>query len=657
MTEKKSARSKVQNFGSFLSSMVMPNIAAFIAWGFLTALFIPKGWIPNERFANLVDPIIIYAIPMLIAYTGGNIVNPRMGGVVGTIATMGAIVGSEQKMLVAAMVLGPLSAWILKKIQDAYDGHVKSGFEMLVNNFVAGFLAFGLSLFAYVAIAPVMEGLLNILSTGVDWLVQRHLLPLVHIFVEPAKILFLNNAINHGILFPIGLEQVEKAGKSMLFMIESNPGPGFGILLAYMIAGKKNEKASALGASVIQVFGGIHEIYFPYVLMNPKLIIAAILGGMSSTFLLQMMSGGLVATPSPGSILAWIALTPKGSYLPTIIAFAVSTVVSMIVALPIIRNAKDNGKSLDEATNDMKDTKANKTVEKRPANTNLAYTKKIIFACDAGMGSSAMGASILKKKVKEAGLDDIEVRNVAIPQIPDDADVVITHEDLTERAKQKNNNAYHVSVKNFMQAPEYDQLVTDIKEARANGEAKTKSTEKIENQTVSPDKEEVETVVYSADGKKISDKKIEEKTNNNSSVLKKENILLNQKFNSKEEVIKKVGKIMQESGYVDSEYTKGMLQRENEAPTHFGIGLAIPHGTNETKSAIKKSGLVVFTIPEGVKWDDETVKLVIGIAGVGDEHLSILSNVATKIDNEEIVNDVVENKSQDEIYEILTSEV
>ena len=190
--------------------------------------------------------------------------------------------------------------------------------------------------------------------------------------------------------------------------------------------------------------------------MNPKLIIAAILGGMSSTFLLQMMSGGLVATPSPGSILAWIALTPKGSYLPTIIAFAVSTVVSMVVALPIIRNAKDTGKSLDEATNDMKDTKANKTVEKRPANTNLADTKKIIFACDAGMGSSAMGASILKKKVKEAGLADIEVRNVAIPQIPADADVVITHEDLTERAMQKNNAAYHVSVKNFMQAPEYD---------------------------------------------------------------------------------------------------------------------------------------------------------------------------------------------------------
>lgn len=652
MTEKKSARSRVQNFGSFLSSMVMPNIAAFIAWGFLTALFIPKGWIPNERFANLVDPIIIYAIPILIAYTGGNIVNPRMGGVVGAIATMGAIVGSEQKMLVAAMVLGPLSAWILKKIQNAYDGHVKSGFEMLVNNFVAGFLALGLSLFAYVAIAPVMEGLLNILSTGVDWLVQRRLLPLVHIFVEPAKILFLNNAINHGIFTPIGLNQVEKAGKSMLFMIESNPGPGFGVLLAYMIAGKKNEKASAFGASIIQVFGGIHEIYFPYILMNPKLLIATILGGMSSTFLLELLNGGLVASPSPGSLISWILLTPKGSYLPTIIAFAVSTVVSMIVALPIIRNAKDNGKSLDEATNDMKDTKANKTVAKRPANTNLADTKKIIFACDAGMGSSAMGASILKKKVKEAGLDDIEVRNVAIPQIPDDADVVITHEDLTERAMQKNNNAYHVSVKNFMQAPEYDQLVAEIKDARENNGANSPQNE--ETISKAENDKEVETVVYGSDGEKITE---DEKEINDSPVLKKENILLNQKFNSKEEVIKKVGKIMQESGYVDSEYTKGMLQRENEAPTHFGIGLAIPHGTNETKSAIKKSGLVVFTIPEGVKWDDETVKLVIGIAGVGDEHLNILSNVATKIDNEEIVNDIVENKSQDEIYEILTSEV
>ena len=632
--------------------MVMPNIAAFIAWGFLTALFIPDGWIPNENFAKLVDPIIVYAIPVLIAYTGGNLVNPRMGGVVGAIATMGAIVGSEQKMLIAAMVLGPLSAWILKKIQDAYEGHVKSGFEMLVNNFVAGFLALGLSLFAYIAIAPVMEGLLNILSTGVDWLVQRHLLPLVHIFVEPAKILFLNNAINHGIFSPIGLEQVEKAGRSMLFMIESNPGPGFGILLAYMLAGKKNEKASALGASIIQVFGGIHEIYFPYVLMNPKLIIAAILGGMSSTFLLQMMSGGLVATPSPGSILAWIALTPKGSYLPTIIAFAVSTVVSMVVALPIIRNAKDTGKSLDEATNDMKDTKANKTVEKRPANTNLADTKKIIFACDAGMGSSAMGASILKKKVKEAGLADIEVRNVAIPQIPADADVVITHEDLTERAMQKNNAAYHVSVKNFMQAPEYDQLVADIKDARENNGAN--SPQKEESISKAENDKEVETVVYGSDGEKITE---DEKEINDFPVLKKENILLNQKFDSKEEVIREVGRIMQGSGYVDHEYTKGMLDRENEAPTHFGIGLAIPHGTNETKSAIKKSGLVVFTIPEGVKWDDETVKLVIGIAGVGDEHLSILSNVATKIDNEEIVNDIVANKSQDEIYEILTSEV
>ncbi|WP_394022422.1 PTS mannitol transporter subunit IICBA [Anaerococcus martiniensis] len=653
MTEKKSARSRVQNFGSFLSSMVMPNIAAFIAWGFLTALFIPDGWIPNENFAKLVDPIIIYAIPMLIAYTGGNIVNPRMGGVVGAIATMGAIVGSEQKMLVAAMVLGPLSAWILKKIQDAYDGHVKSGFEMLVNNFVAGFLALGLSLFAYVAIAPVMEGLLNILSTGVDWLVQRHLLPLVHIFVEPAKILFLNNAINHGILSPIGLEQVEKAGRSMLFMIESNPGPGFGILLAYMLAGKKNEKASAFGASIIQVLGGIHEIYFPYVLMNPKLIIAAIAGGMSSTFLLQMFNGGLVATPSPGSILAWLALTPKGSYLPTILAFAASTVVSMIVALPILRNAKDTGKSLDDATAEMKDTKANKNAVARPKNTNLADTKIIIFACDAGMGSSAMGASVLKKKVKEAGLSDIEVKNVAIPQIPDDADVVITHEDLTERARQKNNTAYHVSVKNFMQAPEYDQIVADIKAARENtGSVSEASQEKVIEKPKNQD--EVETVVYGADGEKITE---ETKEISDSPVLKKENILLNQKFESKEEVIREVGRIMESSGYVGHEYTNGMLQREKEAPTHFGIGLAIPHGTNETKSAIKKSGLVVFTIPEGVKWDDETVKLVIGIAGVGDEHLSILSNVATKIDNEDIVNDIVENKSQDEIYEILTSEV
>lgn len=627
---KSSFKTKIQGFGSFLSSMIMPNMAAFIAWGFLTALFIDVGWIPNEKFAALVDPIIIYAIPLLIAYRGGDLINPKMGGVVGVIATMGAIVGSDQKMLLGAMVLGPLSGWLLKKLQEAYEGHVKSGFEMLVNNFSAGFLALILALLSLTFVAPFMEAVMAVLTYGVDWLVSRGLLPLVHIFVEPGKILFLNNAMNHGIFTPIAADQVAEYGKSLLYMIESNPGPGFGILIAYMLFGKGSEKSTAFGASIVHVAGGIHEIYFPYVLMNPKLIIAAIAGGMTSTFLLGVLNGGLVGAASPGSIFAWLAMTPRGSYFATIVAFLASTAVSTVISSIILKTSKDTGKSLEDAQSDLKKSKSGEevVVAKVEDAGDLSGVEKIIFACDAGMGSSAMGASILRKKAKEADLP-VSVTNTAISQIPADADLVVTHQDLTKRAMEKIPGAIHISVANFMQAPEYDELIGDLKDAKSGK---------------SPSKEESKV-----------DKSKQDKSPS-SEILKKDNIILNQSFADKKEAITKVQEILEGSGYVDSGYLEGMLAREEEAPTHFGIGLAIPHGTAATKKEIKKSGLAVITVPQGVNWNGENVKFIVGIAGVGDDHLSILANIANQVNSEEIVNRLVANEDKDEIYEILTKE-
>lgn len=621
MSEKKSIRSRVQNFGSFLSSMVMPNIAALIAWGFMAALFIPTGWLPNENFNKIVDPLLRYAIPLLIAYTGGNLVNPKMGGVVGSVALMGAIVGAgDEKMLVAAMLLGPLGGYLLKKLQNAYEAHTPQGFEMLVNNFAAGFLALGLSLISYVLVAPLISGLTNILAAGINFLLEKSLLPLVHIFIEPAKILFLNNAINHGIFTPIGLDQAATTGKSILFMIESNPGPGLGVLLAYTFFGKKNERSSAIGASIIQVFGGIHEIYFPYILMNPKLILATIVGAAAGTFTLEIFKGGLVASPSPGSFLAWLAMTPKGSYLATILGFVVATAISFALASVILKTSKQE-KNLDQASLDVKNNKKNKV---SMGDKSFANIEKIRFACDAGMGSSAMGASILKKKLKDNNLlGSIDITNVAIANLPKDVDLVITHKDLTERAKQIVPNAIHISVNNFMQAPEYDQVIEKLKNTK---------------------KEEVPT------------KKEVRKENKKNELLSKDNIILNEKISSKEEAIKKVQDLMEKSGFVDEGYEKGMLQREKEAPTHFGIGLAIPHGINENKKNIKKSGLVVITTKEPIDWDGEKVKLIIGIAGKADEHIGILANVANNINTEEIVNRLVENSDKDEIYEILTRE-
>ncbi|ECN6752763.1 PTS mannitol transporter subunit IICBA, partial [Salmonella enterica subsp. enterica serovar Newport] len=305
---------KVQSFGRFLSNMVMPNIGAFIAWGIITALFIPTGWLPNETLAKLVGPMITYLLPLLIGYTGGRLVGGERGGVVGAITTMGVIVGADMPMFLGSMIAGPLGGYCIQKFDSWVDGKIKSGFEMLVNNFSAGIIGMILAILAFLGIGPAVEVLSKILAAGVNFMVAHDMLPLASIFVEPAKILFLNNAINHGIFSPLGIQQSHEMGKSIFFLIEANPGPGMGVLLAYMFFGRGSAKQSAGGAAIIHFLGGIHEIYFPYVLMNPRLILAVILGGMTGVFTLTILNGGLVSPASPGSILAVLAMTPKGAY-------------------------------------------------------------------------------------------------------------------------------------------------------------------------------------------------------------------------------------------------------------------------------------------------------------------------------------------------------
>ena len=294
-------KEKVQLFGRSLSGMVMPNIGAFIAWGLITALFIETGWMPNERIAQLVSPMSSVLLPLLIAYTGGNVVAGQRGGVIGAIATMGVIVGSDVPMFIGAMIVGPLSAWVIKKFDKLMENHVKAGFEMLVNNFSLGIIGAVLAVLAMYGVTPLVGTLNNWMSIGVGFFVDHGILPLTSLFIEPAKVLFLNNAINHGILSPMGIQQVEEMGKSIFFLLEANPGPGLGVLLAYCIAGKGNAKSSAPGAVIIHFFGGIHEIYFPYILMNPLLLLATIAGGAAGVFTFNLMGVGLTAPASPGS--------------------------------------------------------------------------------------------------------------------------------------------------------------------------------------------------------------------------------------------------------------------------------------------------------------------------------------------------------------------
>lgn len=460
-------KEKVQVFGRFLSGMVMPNIGAFIAWGLITALFIETGWCPNEKLAQFVTPMSTVLLPLLIAYTGGSAVAGQRGGVIGAIATMGVIVGSDIPMFIGAMIVGPLAAWIIKKFDKAVEGHIKAGFEMLVNNFSLGIIGAILACLAMYGVAPLVTGMNSVMRAGVDVFVSHGLLPLASIFIEPAKVLFLNNAINHGILSPMGIQQVEETGKSIFFLLEANPGPGLGILLAYCIAGKENAKSSAPGAVIIHFLGGIHEIYFPYILMNPLLLISVIAGGASGIFCFNLFNVGLTAPASPGSIIAIMMMAEKHSYLGLIVGVAVAALVSFAISVPILKfMGKDT--SLEDAQRQKDAMKkqakgiAAETAATVPA-ANTGKVTKIAFACDAGMGSSAMGATVLKKKLAAAGLEGIEVIHTPVSSIPADVQIVVTHEELGERAAHSNPNAERILITNFLAAPEYATLVEDLK--------------------------------------------------------------------------------------------------------------------------------------------------------------------------------------------------
>ena len=457
-------KEKVQLFGRFLSGMVMPNIGAFIAWGLITALFIPTGWWPNESLAALVSPMSTVLLPLLIAYTGGAAIHGQRGGVIGAIATMGVIVGSDIPMFIGAMIVGPLAAWVMKKFDRLLEGKIPAGFEMLVNNFSLGILGAVLTLLTLKGVTPLVESLNEAMRAGVGFFVDNKLLPMASIFIEPAKVLFLNNAINHGIFSPMGIQQVEETGKSIFFLLEANPGPGLGVLLAYCLAGKGSAKSSAPGAVIIHFLGGIHEIYFPYILMNPLLLLSVIAGGASGIFVEQMFGAGLSAPASPGSIIAILGMTPRGGYLPVILGVLVATAVSFFISMPILKfAAKDEDlESSKNRRKEMKNAAKGIADEKKAVAVDTKDIRKIVFACDAGMGSSAMGATVLKKKLTAAGLGGIEVMHSPVSSIPSDAQIVVTHQELGERAGHSNPNARLVLITNFLAAPEYDELIKEL---------------------------------------------------------------------------------------------------------------------------------------------------------------------------------------------------
>ena len=585
--------------GRSMSAMVMPNIGAFIAWGLITALFIPDGWLPNDNLAKLVSPALTYLLPILIAYTAGKNIAGDRGGVTGAIATIGVIAGSDIPMFIGAMIMGPAGGLAIKEFDKLTKGRVRSGFEMLVNNFSVGIIGMLLAIAGFLVVGNAISSLTGLVSRAAEALIAHKMLPLISLVVEPAKILFLNNAINHGIFSPIGIEQVHEIGQSVMFLIEANPGAGLGMLLAYWAVGKGSSKTSAPGAAIIHFFGGIHEIYFPYVLANPLLLISMIAGSSASLLFFSIFGGGLVAPASPGSIISVLAMAPKGQTLIVLAGVLIAAGVSFAVSLPLIKGRKAN------AT----DNQVNADVNISGSGTR----QRIKFACDAGMGSSALGATRFRKRAAYENID-ADISNCAIEDIPADTDIVVCQNHLKDRALEKveKNSAEGgkktvvIGIENFMDDPALDRLLESLK-------------------------------------------------GGNNEVLAKDNILTGLKTESKDDAILRAGHLLEQKGYVLKGYAEAMLKRENESTTYMGMGIAIPHGTDEAKKDIIRSGIVILQYPEGVDFGDEKAYLIAGIAGKGDEHIEILASLGETFEDEDKLKTLMSAEDPNTIYNILNN--
>ena len=622
--------------------MIMPNIGALIAFGFLAAFFNASGWIPHEGFATIFSAILMYLIPILIALTGGRLIGGERGSIVGAIAVVGAIVSdADTTMLMAAMIIGPLSGFSIKKFDQAMEGHMPAGFEMLINNFSVGIIGMLLSMVSYLVIGPFMNLILAVLTAGVNVLVEHSMLPLIAVFIEPAKVLFLNNAINHGIFTPIATAQAAETGKSIMYMLEANPGPGLGVLLAYMFfCEDKKTKQSAPGAVIIHLLGGIHEIYFPYILMNPLVIIAPIAGNIAAIFWYNLTNAGLVGPASPGSIIAYLMMASRDSMLSVVVGVLIATAVSFGIASVIIRMSK--GRSLEEAQEEVanrkaeaKGTKMNADAE--PVTVQAEGVRKVVFACDAGMGSSAMGATKFRNRIK-AQRPDLTVINTSVDTIPADCDIAVVQITLVERARKSVPQAQIVTLHNFLSDPALDALYEQLTAKQDTDPAQSQRQAAAQKRQPLEPAQTEEQYAEQANTKQI---------------LVRDGVKLNQRPVSKEEAIQAAGELLAELGYVDRSYVDAMQEREKLVSTYMGMGVAIPHGTSEAKESVKKTGIVLIQYPEGVSFGDEKAQLVIGIAGIGDEHLDLLSRICEMLEDEEVLETLKTTEDVDWILERL----
>ena len=480
-----------------------------------------------------------------------------------------------------------------------------------------------------------MTGLTLLVSNGVEVVIRHGLLPLVSLLVEPSKVLFLNNALNHGIFSPIGIEQARETGQSIMFLLETNPGPGLGVLLACWFFGRGNMRQSAPGAVIIQFFGGIHEIYFPYILARPALILAPVAGSAAGLLFFSLAGAGLVAPASPGSIISVLAMAPKGQTLVVLAGVLISTAVSLLMAAPFVRRA---AAAEDMPTGGVPAPQAG-APDVKAALHFPAHIRKVVFACDAGMGSSALGATRFRKRLSDAGIGTA-VGNCAADGIPADADVVVCQSVLAGQIAGSAHGAALVVIDNFLADPALDALFARL--AQQDGADAIPRAGGLPAGTA--DAQPSDAGLRRAD---------DAAGRSPGEVLRPGNIRTGLSTEPKEAAIRRAGELLAAGGYVEPRYADAMLRREELATTYMGMGIAIPHGTSDAKKCVLHSGIVVLQYPGGVAFGDEKAYLVVGIAGVGDAHLDILARLGEVFGDEDLLRRLTTEGDPQAIYEAL----
>ncbi|MDW2800210.1 protein-N(pi)-phosphohistidine--sugar phosphotransferase [Clostridium boliviensis] len=395
----------------YYSRVIAESIPLFVTAGLLSVF--SAGIFQNEHLYEMSKILSSLVIPVFMGYKAGTMCGGEVGGLAGTLAASVVVMAEPVSAMILSVTAGGVAGFLCKKGLDRIKNWIPSGFEMLFSNLYLASLGLLAGGAAYVLLIPEAEWMLGFLGNGLSLMIDRGIIPFISFVVEPLKIIFFNNWINHGIFLPLGLEQLKTQGSSILFLLETNPGPGFGILLAYTLA-NRNIRKPMVSSLIIQFLGGIHEVYFPYILSDIRLLAGAIAGSIAGNYCFMVTGSGLLGPASPGSIITILIMADKKHWLGIVMGISISAAVSCFLSCLIL-----SGRRREPAIDKDKEQKVEEMPVKRMEHA------KIYFVCDVGLGSSAMASAIFKKKLRLEGLTGIEVFHVSVDRIPADADAIV----------------------------------------------------------------------------------------------------------------------------------------------------------------------------------------------------------------------------------------